>query len=64
MCDNELDGDMVMASEFVLDLLQRLQRELDGDCGGESIAAEMARLSFGESTEERLRGPLISDRLG
>lgn len=44
---------------WLIDLLQRLQRELDGVELGESIAAETARLGFGEATEERLRGPII-----
>lgn len=57
--DENHDQDMAIASEFALDWLRRLGRELDGDDGGESIAAETARLGFGEGTEERLRGPLI-----
>lgn len=57
--DAETDEDMLITSEYVVDLLQRLQRELDGIYDGESIAAETARLAFGEATEASLRGPII-----
>lgn len=57
--DAEPDEDLMVASQYVLDLLQRLQRELDGTNDGESVAAETARLAFGEATEASLRGPII-----
>ena len=57
--DAEPDEDLILASEYVIDLLQRLQRELDGVEDGESIAAETARLAFGEATEASLRGSII-----
>jgi hypothetical protein len=59
LCDAQPDDDLMLASEYVIDLLQRLQRELDGIEDGESIAAETARLAFGEATEASLRGPII-----
>jgi hypothetical protein len=57
--DAQPDENLMIASEYVIDLLQRLQRELDGIEDGESIAAETARLAFGEATEASLRGPII-----
>ncbi|MBB5986575.1 hypothetical protein [Sphingobium lignivorans] len=57
--DAEPDEDLMLASEYVINLLQRLQRELDGVEDGETIAAETARLAFGEATEASLRGPII-----
>jgi hypothetical protein len=57
--DAEADEDLMLASEYVMDLLRRLQRELDGVEDGESIAAETARLASGEATEASLRGPII-----
>ena len=57
--DAEPDEDLMITSEYVIDLLQRLQRELDGIDDGESIAAETARLGFGEATEASLLGPII-----
>jgi hypothetical protein len=57
--DAEPDEDLMITSEYVIDLLQRLQLELDGIDNGESIAAETARLGFGEATEASLRGPII-----
>ena len=57
--DAEPDEDLMLTSEYVVDLLQRLQRELDGTDDGESIAADTARLAFSEATEASLRGPII-----
>ncbi|QDH34168.1 hypothetical protein [Porphyrobacter sp. YT40] len=57
--DAEADKDLVVASDYVIGLLQRLRRELDGLEDGESVAAETARLAFGEATEASLLGPMI-----
>ena len=51
LCDEEPDEDMMMASAFVVEILDRVQAELAGDLEGQTIAAEVAMLGYGERTD-------------